>query len=429
MRIMSKSIFSKCTPEGGPAGRLSDRKTEFTTGFSTNFYVDIGGYKSKILSTQYFRPGTLSSTQTLSRHTNKNERYIFYEKLLKSSYLHIIPSINPDGFETRYLINRRDGPYSFSNSRDFVEGRYNLNGVDLNRNFPDLSELIYYDKDLSKPDRSRLYNDTFFEKFFVQNLMTQTNSNGNWVNYNSENENYSSGPSSDKLKINHSSQNNKILTSETRLTMNYLKNNIFDFMINFHDGAKVVSYPLDKYPLGGNEYAKSKDDILIKKLARSYADEHLNFFNSQNDPSCISGSFDNGITNGADWYSLGGGFQDYSYLRYGTIHLTVEANCHKFSDESKLPTLIEDNKPALLNFLDVATGEVVLVIGKSSTPNSEISFQLLNSGDDRTWIISNSDKDFRKGLSAKGNYRIFEGSAVRVDNIYLNFGVNKLVDF
>ena len=61
MRIMSKSIFSKCTPEGGPAGRLSDRKTEFTTGFSTNFYVDIGGYKSKILSTQYFRPGTLNN--------------------------------------------------------------------------------------------------------------------------------------------------------------------------------------------------------------------------------------------------------------------------------------------------------------------------------------------------------------------------------
>ncbi|KAJ8245284.1 hypothetical protein GJAV_G00269090 [Gymnothorax javanicus] len=50
-------------------------------------------------------------------------------RILNSTRVHILPSMNPDGFEasTRDCIN--------------VEGRFNKHGVDLNRNFPDAFEL------------------------------------------------------------------------------------------------------------------------------------------------------------------------------------------------------------------------------------------------------------------------------------------------
>ncbi|XP_051974454.1 carboxypeptidase M [Xyrauchen texanus] len=49
-------------------------------------------------------------------------------RMLNSSRVHILPSMNPDGFE----YSARDCMYTI--------GRYNKNGVDLNRNFPDVFE-------------------------------------------------------------------------------------------------------------------------------------------------------------------------------------------------------------------------------------------------------------------------------------------------
>ena len=60
MRVMSKSIFSKCTPEGKCGWRLSDRKTEFTTRISEKFYVDIPTALFSKSTYQYFCRGTLT---------------------------------------------------------------------------------------------------------------------------------------------------------------------------------------------------------------------------------------------------------------------------------------------------------------------------------------------------------------------------------
>ena len=57
---MSKSIFSKCTPEGGRGWRLSDRKTEFTTGISTKNWVYTDYDPIFFVNHQYFRVGALT---------------------------------------------------------------------------------------------------------------------------------------------------------------------------------------------------------------------------------------------------------------------------------------------------------------------------------------------------------------------------------
>ena len=37
-----------------------------------------------------------------------------------------------------------------------------------------------------------------------------------------------------------------------------------------------------------------------------------------------STSFPGGITNGADWYAIYGGMQDWTYVKAGVFHVTLE---------------------------------------------------------------------------------------------------------
>lgn len=64
-----------------------------------------------------------------------------------------------------------------------------------------------------------------------------------------------------------------------------------------------------------------------------------------------SPSFDNGITNGAHWYPLTGGMQDFNYVWYGCMEVTLEVSCCKFPPARELRKHWEDNQLSLIKFL------------------------------------------------------------------------------
>lgn len=64
--------------------------------------------------------------------------------------------------------------------------------------------------------------------------------------------------------------------------------------------------------------------------------------------------FPNGTTNGAEWYLLEGGMQDYNYYWTGCMELTLELSCCKYPPHDQLPSFWEQNKKALLTFIGEA---------------------------------------------------------------------------
>lgn len=62
--------------------------------------------------------------------------------------------------------------------------------------------------------------------------------------------------------------------------------------------------------------------------------------------------FPDGITNGAAWYSVAGGMQDYNYLNSNCFEITIEVGCYKYPNHTELPKYWLDNRESLLLFLE-----------------------------------------------------------------------------
>ena len=139
--------------------------------------------------------------------------------VLKNTRVHIMPSMNPDGYEK-----------STFGDCEGVEGRYNGNNYDLNRNFPDLFKC------------------------------------------------------NDNMKI----------QPETKAIINWLETNSFVLSANLHGGAVVVNYPFDDYynseieELSKN--SPSTDDDIFRSLSLNYSYNHLNMRYSPCNSSDNSGS-------------------------------------------------------------------------------------------------------------------------------------------
>jgi len=133
---------------------------------------------------------------------------------------------------------------------------------------------------------------------------------------------------------------------ETQAVMAWVTEHSLNLSANFHGGALVANYPFDSNPSGSSTFSPtpSPDHDTFVSLARSYADN--------NPPMSASFQFPNGITNGAEWYSIRGGMQDWEYVWYGDYDITLEVSSIKWPNASQLPDFWDDNLESMLAYME-----------------------------------------------------------------------------
>ena len=194
---------------------------------------------------------------------------------------------------------------------------------------------------------------------------------------------------------------------ETAALMNWSLNNQFTASLAFHGGALVASYPWDNSKSGASVYTASPDDATFKYLAKTYSFAHRNMNTAPNNRT-----FKNGITNGADWYSIFGGMQDWNYIKAGCMEITIELG-QKYPAENELATLFDDNFDSLIQFIEKTGfggvhGKVMVASGKRR--GSEIIYAPLKAkisieGINHTIRSSKEFGSYHRPL-APGNYTV-----------------------
>ncbi|TFK01304.1 gametocyte-specific factor 1-like [Platysternon megacephalum] len=232
-------------------------------------------------------------------YRRRNERIT---RLIWDTRIHILPSMNPDGYE----VAANQDPDAIG----YLTGRNNANGVDLNRNFPDLNTFMYYNEKNGGPNHHI------------------------------------------PLPANWKSQ----VEQETLAVIHWMSRYNFVLSANLHGGALVANYPYDKaqeqrsrgYQRKSNTPSPTPDDKLFRKLAKAYSYAHHSMHQS---PTCGE-QFADGITNGASWYSLSKGMQDFNYLYTNCFEITLELSCDKFPPQKDLEKEWLANREALITYLE-----------------------------------------------------------------------------
>ncbi|CAH0595249.1 unnamed protein product [Chrysodeixis includens] len=224
-------------------------------------------------------------------------------RLLNTTDIHLMPSLNPDGFESSVEEN-------CESLKEFI-GRHNAKGVDLNRDFPD-----QFDKNRS--------ND---EEYLYEGRQPETVALMRWVN-----------------------------------------NKQFVLSANLHGGAVVASYPYDDSSTGQDCCVDSltPDNSLFKHLASVYVAHNEDM---KSGDACPPETFDGGIVNGANWYAVKGGMQDYNYLHSNCFEVTLELSCCKYPPASELLKFWHQNRDAMLSFMEQAhIGVTGVVVDEAGEP-------------------------------------------------------------
>jgi len=199
--------------------------------------------------------------------------------LVNETEIWIMPSMNPDGTANG--------------------SRYNANGEDLNRNFPDrVVDPI---------------NTTQGREIEVADVM-------NW--------HFSHQPS---------------------------------MSANFHCGTLVANYPWDGCwdPQANAAYTTNQDWVL--GAAQAYAYNNPDMYNNNTPP------FVHGVVNGADWYQITGGLQDWSYNWMGDMDITMEISNSNWPPASQLPDYWNKNRPAMLAYMQFAHRGIRGLVTNAST--------------------------------------------------------------
>jgi hypothetical protein len=111
----------------------------------------------------------------------------------------------------------------------------------------------------------------------------------------------------------------------------------FALSANFHGGTIVANYPWD------SKYDLHPLNDFIRELSIGYAELNPEMRSSR--------EFPGGVTNGAAWYVVRGGMQDWSYMWHNDLQITLELSHAKWPSYSSIPGFYKDNRDSMIYFM------------------------------------------------------------------------------
>ena len=188
----------------------------------------------------------------------------------------------------------------------------------------------------------------------------------------------------------------EVYQQETLWFMQLAEENHFVMGANYHGGAEVMNYPWD------NTYTLHADDQWYQLISHEYAD--LTHQVSQN----YMTDYNNGVTNGAQWYMIGGGRQDYMNGYHQCRELTIECSNTKLPSGSQMPNFWNINKNSIFAFMNQCLYGIhgTVVDAESRAPIGDATVTLVGH-DDQYSIVSTQlpGGDFHRPVKA-GTYTV-----------------------
>uniref|UniRef100_A0AAX7VHL6 F5/8 type C domain-containing protein n=1 Tax=Astatotilapia calliptera TaxID=8154 RepID=A0AAX7VHL6_ASTCA len=282
--------------------------------------------------------------------------------LVKETRIHLLPSMNPDGYEMAFKKGSELAGWSL--------GRYSYEGIDMNHNFADLNSVMWTAIEL-ETDRSKLINHYFPipEQYTTEEAF---------------------------------------VASETRAVISWMQNIPFVLGANLHGGELVVTYPYDMTrDWAPREHTPTADESFFRWLAVVYASTNQVTVMSNHDRRpCHNKDFlrYNNIINGADWHNVPGSMNDFSYLHTNCFEVTVELSCDKFPHASELPIEWENNRESLLTYMEQVHRGIKGVVRDKDT-GAGIADAVIKVDDINHHIRSVADGDYWRLLNP-GEYRV-----------------------
>ncbi|MEJ1274413.1 hypothetical protein NN561_005297 [Cricetulus griseus] len=247
--------------------------------------------------------------------------------LVQDTRIHLVPSLNPDGYEVAAQMGSEFGNWAL--------GLWSEEGFDIFEDFPDLNSVLWAAEEKK------------------------------WVPYRVPNNNL---PIPERYL-----SPDATVSTEVRAIIAWMEKNPFVLGANLNGGERFVSYPYDMARTPSQEQllaaamaaARGEDDeesseaqetpdhAIFRWLAISFASAHLTMTEPYRE-GCQAQDYTNGmgIVNGAKWNPRSGTINDFSYLHTNCLELSIYLGCDKFPHESELPREWENNKEALLTFME-----------------------------------------------------------------------------
>ncbi|MBQ2907712.1 MAG: T9SS type A sorting domain-containing protein [Bacteroidales bacterium] len=182
---------------------------------------------------------------------------------------------------------------------------------------------------------------------------------------------------------------------ETEWFMDLAEEYQFTMSAHYHGGAEVMNYPWD------NNYERHADDAWWQMVSREYADlcHEVN--------SNYMTDMENGITNGADWYTIGGGRQDFMNYYHQCREVTIECSTTKCPSASQLPTFWEYNYNSIFAYMNQVLYGIQGTVKDAATKEPlKATIEILNHDQDYSIVESQLPMgNFHRPINA-GTYTI-----------------------